>query len=222
MKPFLLAVILIYGFLNARSQDTAKNIHPQTPHTRSYYREAARASRDSISRGKKFPTIFATGGFGTTIIANETVEAAFQAYWDLNYQYKRNLFTVREVYIITSRNPHPGDPEYNVINLPIVTGHITQYALLYGRRLVNDHGHALSFSAGISTNDNFLIFKGPATHAVNISRNYAGIPFEVNYGWYARYLGPSFGFKLTGDISRYSFVGLGFDVGLGLHNPREH
>ena len=112
---------------------------------------------------------------------------------------------------------------------------IEEYALLYGKRSVDDDS-SFSYSAGIA------IVKYSELDEVNsvqnnlkyIDQNFIGFPIECNVKWFKatkkKYriyelipvgrptaLGNSFGFKAFANISKQSFVGIALTFGFGMH-----
>lgn len=153
---------------------------------------------------------------------------------ELNYQYKKNLFSIR--YLENSQL------ESDVVLLTPVTAfpilrekHLNkETALLYGKRWIYG-GSSLSISGGLSLNTYLSNLTDENNRNYRISDNYLGFPFEVNFKWFKsekqKYrifygiipvgkptaFGRNFGFKLIGNISRNSFIGLGLVYGLGIH-----
>ena len=153
---------------------------------------------------------------------------------ELNYQYKKSLFSIR--YIENS------ELESDVVLLTPVTAfpvlrqkHFSkETGLLYGRRWIY-RGSSLSVSGGVSSNKFSSNLTDENNQTYRITESYLGFPFEVNFKWFKsekkKYrilyglipvgkptaFGQNFGFKLTGNLSRNSFVGLGLVCGLGVH-----
>lgn len=228
MKYFLLVFALtLLCFLTAKSQDTVRSAVPRTHPRHTSFIEMLHPNRDSLVYQHHYqdsledsnhpehhhPTLYLDFGFGESFGID-----GLQGNCSLNYQYERSLFTFRGIGIETFQSKN-GDPFYFII--PSASGSLTQYALLYGWRFTNHRNHGYSFSLGISTNDRFFYYNA-ANQRVHIEQYYAGLPFEANYQWYTRRFGVSGGFKLSGDISRHSFVGIGVDMGLGFHNTHKH
>ncbi len=153
---------------------------------------------------------------------------------ELNYQYKNSLFSIRyiensqlesDVLFLTPVTPFPilKEKHFN-----------KETGLLYGKRWIYG-GSSLSVSGGISLNTFTSNLTDENNDNYRSKENYLGFPFEVNFKWFKsekkRYrilyglipvgnptsFGDSFGFKLIGNISRNSFVGLGIVAGLGIH-----
>lgn len=107
-----------------------------------------------------------------------------------------------------------------------------EYAVLYGRRFIKT-AKAYSFSLGISHSTLREQVKNTAP-PFERKTTAIGLPFEAGIKWYKprkeRFriygllpvgrptgLGGSVGFKLLGNISRYSYAGVAFSVGFGYH-----
>jgi hypothetical protein len=146
----------------------------------------------------------------------------------LNYQFNKSLITAR--YSFTTKIDFGGDIFIFLPSLEIKETY-NELALLYGYRYIKD-GHSLSVSSGLSYNARK--FYSTQSNVYNDTYKYVGFPFEVNFKWFNAvkkryriyYIIPigeptafsrSFGFKLTGNFSKFSYVGLGFTYGLGLH-----
>jgi len=148
----------------------------------------------------------------------------------INYQTKNNLFTYRfsELYHIKT--------SYTIwalifpfLLIPPIKS--KEYAFLYGKRYEEDD-FSYSFSGGVSYTkhtDNPSLSK-----PINFENSFWGFPFEVNVKWFKskkeRFriyglipvgkptgLGGSFGFKLLGNISKKSYIGIGLTFGLGYY-----
>lgn len=183
-----------------------------------------------ISAQKINPIIFADIGEG---IGNDmTAKGGFQFYTSLNYEKNKNLITARYSQLF--------EFGFDVVPIgflafPVVTSDVTskEVALLYGRRYTNN-GFSYSFSAGISTNIYEETLKDDAGKRYKVTSNYVGLPLEFSIKWFKREkspyriyglipvgkptaLGNSIGFKLIGNISQHSYVGLGLDYGIGYH-----
>lgn len=148
-----------------------------------------------------------------------------------NYQKSNDLFTIRTSQLIDS------DLGYISPYLPLpifdVKETIIEYGLLYGKRYVYEN-RSFSFSAGIATIDRQLESKDNSTQEFSRKPLSIGFPFEVNIKWFnsekEKYriyglipvgkptsFANSFGFKLIGDISKTSFIGIGLSFGIGYH-----
>lgn len=149
----------------------------------------------------------------------------------LNYQFKNDLFTAR--YTNLTGYKYTGSflgilPTYAIVD------DIHEYGILYGKRYTYDD-HSFSYSVGFSyLNREF----DPANASLSFQKfedeNYFGFPFEVNLKFFKPerqrvrlyYLipvgkptsfGGSFGLKVIGNISKRSFLGLGFSYSFGWH-----
>ena len=91
-----------------------------------------------------------------------------------------------------------------------------------------------NFSRGIFTNKYIKGFKNENNEWFQEKKNFIGFPFEFNVKWFknnkSKYkiyeiipvgketgLGNSIGFKLLGNISQHSFIGVGIVMGIGYH-----
>lgn len=145
----------------------------------------------------------------------------------LNYQIKRSLLTLR--YNETIRL-HV-DFLSVFIPIPVIEqrSHLKEAACLYGWRFISD-GNAYSFSLGPSYN----VFTERLTDGNNRTANYGGLCFEANIKWFKKEkrrfriyglfpvgnetgFSGSIGFKLFGNISKYSYAGVGLTFGSGFH-----
>jgi len=149
---------------------------------------------------------------------------------ELNYQYKNNLITAR--YLGLAELKHVNN--YFFIPYYIDVDKINECALLYGKRYIYG-SHSLSFSAGVSYVNREFLINNDYKYPIYDTQQSIGLPFEVNIKWFKRKkqrfrlayglipvgkptgLGRSIGFKLYGDISKTTFVGLGITFGLGFH-----
>jgi hypothetical protein len=119
----------------------------------------------------------------------------------------------------------PSDNPYNkdrpIIFDDLKTNSLDQVALLYGKRLVDrTNQDALNFSAGIAIESRYFYYYSFSPHSQTRYQNastYPGVPLEANYQLFSRRFGASFNFKLSGDISKYSFASVGVALGLGYH-----
>ena len=146
----------------------------------------------------------------------------------INYQNNDNLFTVR--YNGVARLSTTFDVPFVPIPSFQAKNTLNEFGLLYGKRFVKD-GSATSLSLGISYNYFYAMGTGGTP---NTNSRYAGVPFEANIKWFNRELkrkrlfgfipfgspspySNSIGFKLFGNISQQSYVGLGLAFGFGYH-----
>lgn len=150
---------------------------------------------------------------------------------ELNYQYKKNLFTFRYTnvvgYISNDVNPYFPIPTYYKSEDDL------EYALLYGQRWMTDR-HSFSVSAGISCNNldrsrRYYLDEEEEYHYNYSYETFFGVPFEANYKWFYpkkrsnlifNAMIPSVGIKFLGNISKNSYVGVGLTIGFGL--PKQY
>lgn len=149
---------------------------------------------------------------------------------EINYQAKAGLFTARL----------NGMLNFEVDQIPFVPfplvhdhGYMREIALLYGLRHIKN-GRSLSISAGVSQVMQVAKYKDEDGQRLQVKRNYVGLPFELNILWFKsdkqRWrlfhlipigkptgFGSSYGFKLSGNVSKNSYLALGAVVGLGYH-----
>ncbi|MDT0647527.1 hypothetical protein RM545_12580 [Zunongwangia sp. F260] len=149
-----------------------------------------------------------------------------------NIQYEKHFFTIRHI-----ENPQfqYGAVAIGLIGIPIVKSKFknTELALLYGRRYVKN-GRSLSFSGGISKNEFEAKFRDENDQSLKVVADHYGFAYELNVKWfkakkkpYRIYaiipvtkptsFGRSFGFKLTGNISEHSYLGVAMTYGFGWH-----
>ena len=152
----------------------------------------------------------------------------FNVGFEANHQYKKTIFSMRYVGSLKLINqgyssPFFPFPEYDTKSTA------EEFSILYGYRKINN-GHSLSFSGGLSRNK----FTAYAFNANNkdLRDYYIGFPLEMNIHWFKKEkrriyiyglipvgkptgLGSSFGFKIYGNISRNSFIGLGINSSFG-------
>lgn len=137
---------------------------------------------------------------------------------ELNYQYKKSLFTLRYSHetgyvkkdsVFAFKNVEDND----------------EYAVLYGRRWLRN-SHSFSISAGISSNNLKLAHKDSDDTYYYQYKRFYGVPFEANFKWFKpkrksnlilNAITPSVGLKVFGSISKNTFVGVGLILGLGLN-----
>ena len=150
---------------------------------------------------------------------------------NVNYQVKKNLFTIRY-------NVHPefkyGATAIAAAGLPVIQSRFTntEVGLLYGRRYTV-RGRSLSFAGGISTNEYETQYKTEDSGTTSYS-SHVGFAYELNIKWFKpkkeRYriyaifpvgkpvaFGRSFGFKMIGNVSQHSYLGFGMTYGFGWH-----
>jgi hypothetical protein len=176
------------------------------------------------SQEKTNPILFTEYYFGPAFGSSE----GFSNGVNLNYQTKSNLFTLRYTNVVELK------AEFIII-FPIfeTIEQTDEFALLYGKRKIYGN-HSFSYSAGVS-----YVKHKEFVSEENDVRNYdiqdgVGLPFEMNIKWFnakkERYriyflipvgqptsFSRSIGFKLYGNISKSSFIGLGINYGFGWH-----
>lgn len=149
----------------------------------------------------------------------------------LNYQKKENLFTLRTTQFSNSKftyvSPYFPLPYLDTKEI------ITEYGVLAGKRYVHNN-KAWSFSVGLASvereikkTDENNTYYFDSTHAL-------GFPFQIDINWFKRNkepyriygvipvtkntsFGNSIGFKLIGNVSKTTFIGLGGSFGIGYH-----
>ncbi|SNR17138.1 hypothetical protein [Tenacibaculum jejuense] len=141
-----------------------------------------------------------------------------------NYQYKKNLFTLKAAEN-SSYNEHFF---FYPLFFSKVKSHL-EYSLLYGRRHVYN-SFSFSYSAGVS---HVKLKKNINSSNYNVQNSF-GVPLEFNVRWFkgekTRFrildiipvgkptsFGVSTGFKLVANISKFPYIGLGLTLGLGKH-----
>lgn len=148
----------------------------------------------------------------------------------LNYQHQKHLLTFR---IMKHFHLKPTSfILFPILNFP--EKEISDFGLLYGKRWIFNN-HALAISGGLSYNDNVIFKKGWFNNAIEQEFNSIGFPFELSIHWFKSKKEPfrvlyglvpvgeptvisrNFGFKIAGNISKESYVGFGFTVGIGAH-----
>ena len=206
MKNFTIICIL-FGILNCYAQDVTK-------------------SADSI-KIKTNPIVFAEIFAGYSNGATR----GWTAGGSINYQIKNNLFTFRGLGFAQRRY------DGNILFFPIytTTDKIEEYALMYGRRSIDDDS-SFSYSAGIAIVNYTSLDEVNSTqnNLKYISQNLIGFPIECNIKWFKskkeRYriyhlipvgkptaLGRSIGLKAFANISQQPFVGIALNYGIGYH-----
>ncbi len=178
----------------------------------------------SWSQEKSNPILFSEAYLGPALGR----ASGFSIGMGLNYQLKAHLFTLR--YTSVTQN----DTDWVFIFPVIKTLEQTdEFALLYGRRHLYGN-HSFSYSSGISYVKNKELISEANDVFTYDTQQGAGLPFEVNIKWFnakkeryrVLFLVPigqpisfsrSIGFKLYGNISKNSFVGLGVNYGFGWH-----
>ncbi len=154
---------------------------------------------------------------------------------ELNYQFLKNLISTR---FILNDFEHKKGGSFG-FGQPIVrektNEKIDELSLLFGRRYIKN-GHSYSISIGASYNfynkDYIKKVDGIITQLTNDSKNFLGIPYELNIKWFkkkkSKYLGiiplnkttsfgNSIGLKIYGNITNKSYWGFGITLGIGYH-----
>ena len=185
----------------------------------------AQEKQDSI-KVKEHPIVFGDFLLGYS----NTGKRAATVGLNLNYQLNNNLFTFR-----TSETTSIDRIDWFLIfPISIVSNTTTEYALLYGKRYIEDD-LSYHFSGGISYNINEDINGNIKTKDI-----FAGFPLEIGMSFFKpkkeRFrvfyglipvgkptgFGRSIGFKLYANIAKRSYVGLGVTFGLGWHKIYEN
>ncbi len=152
---------------------------------------------------------------------------------ELNYQFKSNLFSIRYLEHIQLESDAVFLSPFTPIPIIREKNNQKEIGLLYGKRWIYD-GSSLSVSGGVSLNNYSNQITDENNERITIKNNYIGLPIELNFKWFKskkkRYriygiipvgeptsFGRNFGFKLVGNISKNSFVGLGIVYGFGIH-----
>ncbi|QTE21445.1 hypothetical protein [Polaribacter cellanae] len=172
--------------------------------------------QDSI-KIKTNPIIFTGMNLGFT----SAELRGFNLGFNVNYQQKNNLFTLKYTAILEEEDFGYLIPFFNANSVT------SQFSLLYGKRYIEDN-FSYHFSGGISyshTND----------RKINKRYQYFGFPIEIGVNWFKSKkkrlgllyglipvgkptgFGRSFGIKLYANIAKKSYVGLGLNFGIGWH-----
>ncbi len=185
----------------------------------------AQQTNDSELRSSN-PIIYFEGFGGPTIGQSVGISGGLE----LNYQTEKNLFTFR---FTNAVGYSERSDNYIIMPRYYKSEDNKEYALLYGKRWLSSN-HSYSVSVGVSRNnlemkkliesidpeefDSEKVFSGK-------SISYYGVPFEANYKWFYskkksrliyNAIIPSVGVKLFGNFGKYTFIGAGVTVGLGL------
>lgn len=179
---------------------------------------------------KQNPIIFLDfnlGGFASQ-------STGFLAGAELNYQLNKNLLSLAYV----RRTEIDISPVViGFVALPIFknTENVDEIAVLYGCRLLRD-GHSFSFSAGPSCNTYY--YSAGTENSTWERANEFGLSFEGNVKWFKREkkrmrlyyvipvgkptsFGPNLGLRLSGNISKTSYIGFSLVGGMGWHKNYE-
>lgn len=191
---------------------------------------------DNDSIQKTNPILFGEGYFG--IGAGNSFGFLWGA--NFNFQHKKDLFTFRYVGYSGSENNKVRTRTIahimifpSIVNVEKTSG----FSLLYGKRHIkNKTSYSYSIGLGMVSQDRRK-YNSTINEYGNWENNtYLGFPFELNYKWFkakkqrfrAYYglipigkkkvaFGRSIGFKLYGDISKNSHLGIGITYGFGTH-----
>lgn len=139
---------------------------------------------------------------------------------EVNYQYKKSLFTLRYSHLAGYIKR---DSVFSFQNVQ----DNDEYALMYGRRWIKN-SHSFSVSTGISSNNLKTTSRDLENTRYFRYERYYAIPFEINFKWFKpkrkrqsnlilNAITPSVGFKIFGAISKNTFAGVGLTLGLGLN-----
>ncbi len=190
---------------------------------------AQTVKKDSIQVNKE-PIIYADGTFG---YIGSNLSGAFYFGGTLNYQQNKNLYSV------FVRHNSGAKADYALI-APFIAFPVfyrkfysDEFGGLYGRRWNTKLGTSYSVSVGASITN--LTVRKLINNTVYKERSqYLGVPFQLSVKWFKRKkkrfkvygiipvgkptsFGSSFGFKIVGNISRNSYIGVGLSFGLGIH-----
>lgn len=181
------------------------------------------SQNDSIRRKdtiNKSPILYGDISYGISREFNDGVKFMLGA--SFTYQYKNKIFSLRYV--------ENNEMKTVFILIPVVVNKSKEYAFLYGKRWI-EHDMSYSFSAGLST-ANYSVYE---RDEIISSEDYLGVPFEINIKWFksekqrfgllygiipignSTAFGRSYGFKIVGNLSKRSYVGIGVVFGLGVH-----
>lgn len=176
---------------------------------------------------KTNPIIYLDGNAGYAAGSSH----GFMSGGSVNYQKKDKLFTIRATQLINTNlsiiSPFLPLPYFDTRET------IMEYGFLVGKRCIHDN-KAWSFSVGIATLERKIKNMDQNNEDYFDTTNRIGFPFQVDINWFnskkERYklyglipitkntsLGNSIGFKLIGNISKTSFIGLGLSFGIGYH-----
>jgi len=177
-------------------------------------------SQEKVTK-KSNPIIYVDISFGGVFEKNANLGIS----GSLNYQYKKQFFTIRYVEFTDFKFNFVAVSPFTHLPFPTTSATWREHSFLYGKRNVSSN-FSYSFSGGISYNS--------YQKKLIPEENYVGFPIEFNIKWFKpkkkRFriyylipvgkptgLGGSFGFKLFGNISKKSYIGLGFTFGLGYY-----
>ena len=237
MKPLsLLFSLLFLCVFSALAQDTAKTAKPDTlttrqkirkyrpspPGIRNFFTSPQELHRrqhqqdsifDKMLPEQHHPGIYFDFGFGGAFIGIH----GFEGSYSLNYENKNSLFTFRGLGTIAYTDTYTEITPFNYFPGFKTENSLGEYALMYGWRFINNKHNGLSFSLGISSDRRTFYYYYPKAPTEKTNEYYAGLPFEANYNWFMSRFGVGGGFKVMGNISQHSFIGLGIDLSVGFH-----
>lgn len=162
---------------------------------------------------KKSPIIYAEVFGGFSVMQN----FGFAGGGELNYQYKKNLFTLRYSH-------ETGYVKQDSVFAFSNVEDNDEYAILYGRRWLTK-SHSYSVSVGVNSNNLKFTTRDFEHNRYYQYKRFYGVPFEANFKWFNpkrrsnlifNALTPSVGVKVFGSISKYSYAGVGLVIGFGL------
>lgn len=197
-----------------------------------YAQEEAPKKEDTLAlKEKTDPIFFAESffGLGNVDSPNDNISSTFSFGGELNYQFNKNLFSARFLY----HSSVEVVPVLIAIPVFIEREKHVEWGALYGRRWIFN-GSSVSISGGISLNHSTFFISNQDSDPTKLRENHVGVPLEVNFKFFKskkdRYriygmipvgkptsFGRSVGFKLIGNISKYSFIGVGLTFGFGFH-----
>lgn len=232
MKSLSLLLLSLLTITAARAQDTLKHrphrpgilrFLPPMPGSREddsiWARRMHQAAIRQLSPESHHPAVYIDGEVGCAFLGIHGFENSAA----INYQGNADgMFTLKGLNILAFRPyDNPYHPHRIVIFDDIKTNSLDQVALLYGKRLVDRTAQqALNFSAGIAIESRYFYYYSFTPHSqtrYQHASTYPGVPLEANYQLFSRRFGVSFNFKLSGDVSKYSFASVGVAMGLGYH-----
>ena len=187
---------------------------------------AACFCQDSL---KTNPIIFMEGYIGGSVLG----ASGWNIGLSLNYQYKRNLITIKTTTVADWGYSDDGKRRPDIPHIPPLQNLYNEYAVLYGTRFVKV-GHSLSASFGLSHN-RWNQYERTGFNTEKFTSTYIGLPYEFTIKWFKkdkeRYrilfglipvgkptaLGRSYGLKLYGNISKNIFAAIGLASSFGYH-----
>ena len=161
---------------------------------------------------------------GVSIYKSESLQSSGL---EVNYQFNKDLLSIRFINIDVEFKEGGSIGFGQPIFSEKTNEKLDELSLLYGKRLISK-GHSYSVSVGVSYNfyktDFTQVVDGTITETTNDSKNYFGLPFELNIKWFKKEKkSPSFGHKISiglklfGNISEKSYFGAGIVFGIGNH-----